>query len=153
MAIDYTTGQKQIDEAVKVFFSVFDNRSGRANITPIYDLFTDDGRIVKCLGDKPESYPIREFADSRAIILSSGNLTDFYEEEVFGKTDIFGHIAQRISIYRKEGVMSGNHFEAYGVKTMQFVYQDGVYKMYSVTWDDEREGFELDENIKKYGFK
>ncbi len=152
MTNDYTEALAQIDESMKIFFSLFDNRTKVPDLEPIYDLFIPEGRIMKCVSTEPEVYSVNEFAESRREILSGGQLRDFYEEELFSKTDIFGNIAQRISIYRKEGNMSGTHFSAYGIKTIQFVNTAGSYKIISAIWDDEREGFELDEEMKKHGF-
>ena len=143
---------KAINSLTEQFFKLFDNRSGKPNIAPIYDLFTPDGIIRKCLCDKPEVYSVKEFAKSREGILSSGELTDFFEEEVHHKTDEFGNIAQRFCIYRKSGVLNGVGFTAYGIKTIQFVNTTDGFRICAAAWDDEREGFSINDALKDYGF-
>lgn len=145
-------GLAQIDTLTRSFFSLFDNRGNLPDISRIYELFLEDGIILKCIGEKPEIYTVKEFAESRKAILSNGELLDFYEEELHCKTDIFGNIAQRICIYRKSGLLSGVAFTTFGIKTIQFVNTEDGFRMSAVAWDDEREGFAPDSFLKEKGF-
>jgi hypothetical protein len=60
------------------------------------------------------------------------------------RTDIFGGIAQRFSLYEKSGVQLGRPFLTRGVKSLQFVRTAEGWKIAAVAWDDERENQEID---------
>ncbi len=137
----------EIDEITKRFYALFTNREGIVpNVAGIHELFITEGLIVKTCGNRPEVYDLRAFVEPRERLLRGGELTDFEEEEVRERTSIMGYVAQRFSIYRKAGVFRGQPMQARGVKAMQFVRANGVWKLSAVAWDDERDGFKLEMN-------
>lgn len=134
-----------IDRLTKRFYALFSNRDGAVpNVAGIYDLFIENGVIVKTCGEVPDVYDLAGFIEPRERLLRNGELMDFQEEEVEERTLIMGYVAQRFSLYRKSGALRGERFEGRGIKTMQFVRVSGQWKMSAVAWDDEREGFTLD---------
>lgn len=132
-----------IDRLTASFFGLFSNRSGPPDLDRIFDLFVDRGLIAKCVGREPEISTLEEFIAPRRELLSNGSLTDFAEVETSETTQIFGHIAQRVSTYEKSGVLNGSRFLARGVKTFQFVETGSGWRMLAMSWDDEREGFSI----------
>jgi hypothetical protein len=134
-----------IDLLTKRFYSLFTNRDGRApNVAGIHEIFIAEGVIVKTCGEFPVVYDLKGFIEPRERLLRDGQLLEFEEEEVRERTSIVGYVAQRFSAYRKSGVLRGEPFEGRGIKTMQFVRANGMWKMSAVAWDDERDGFALD---------
>jgi len=135
------TDKAELDELVRRFFAVFTNTGGMApHVEAVYDLFIPQGIVIKNAGPVPEIYSLREFIEPRRALLTNGTLVDFEEAEVSERTDIFGNIAQRFSVYRKSGVLSGQPFSAQGMKVMQFVRTPEGWRFSSAAWDDEREG-------------
>lgn len=135
----------EIDDLTRRFYALFSNRHGAAvHLSAIYELFIQQGLIVKTCGDVPEVYDLQDFIEPRERLLSNGELVDFQEEEVREQTLIAGCIAQRFSHYAKSGVLRGVRFETIGVKTMQFIRANGNWRIMSVAWDDEREGFSIE---------
>lgn len=106
-----------IDTLVKVFFDTFTNKNGQTpNIKSIYDLLIPQGIIIKNLNASPEIYSLESFITPREQLLNDGLLAEFEEHEVKERTDILGDIAQRVCLYRKSGILSGEAFETQGVK-------------------------------------
>ncbi len=68
-----------------------------------------------------ETYTVQEFIEPRAKLVIDGSLIGFREEETDSRTVMVGNVAQRISQYRKSGVMKGERLEGKGVKVFQFV--------------------------------
>ena len=87
---------------------------------------------------------LEAFIAPRERLLNDGTLTEFHEIETAGRTDIFGNIAQRVSTYRKAGMMRGTPFESRGIKVFQFIKGPRGWRIAAVSWDDEREGFSPD---------
>lgn len=137
--------KNSIDELVSSFFNLFSVKKGyTADLSGIFKLFIPEGLIVKCSGSSPEVYNLQQFIEPREKMFNDGILSDFKEEELFEKTEIFGNIAHRLSIYKKSGFMNSQIFENKGIKTMQFIKTPRGWKISSVAWDDERDGFKID---------
>lgn len=127
-----------IDDLTHRFFNAFTtHESGELNISIIYDLFIPEGLIVKNVGPEPEIYNLKQFVEPRRVLLTSGQLVNFSEEEISEHTQIFGNIAQRFSRYRKSGTLAGTFFETEGMKTIQFIQTGHGWKMSALAWDDE----------------
>lgn len=128
-----------IDAVIAAFFGAFTNKQGFADLGRLCGLTIAQCVIVKA--SAPEIYGLEDFIAPRAKLLNGGPLAEFEEVETSSSTDIFGNIAQRLSLYRKSGILSGNRFAATGVNQFLLVRIDADWKIAAVTWDDEREGF------------
>ena len=128
-----------IDAVIAAFFGAFTNKNGAADLGRLRTLTIAQCVIVKA--SAPEIYGLEDFIAPRAKLLNGGALAEFEEIETSSSTDIFGNIAQRLSLYRKSGILSGKPFAATGVNQFLLVRMDGGWKIAAVTWDDEREGF------------
>jgi len=143
--------KQAIDELVSVFFSVFAVKKGcKTDLSIINQLFIAEALIIKNVTTAPEIYSLQSFIEPREKMLNEGTLVDFKEEELWERTEIFGNIAQRLSVYRKSGMMSGKAFEARGMKTIQFINTPDGWKMSSLAWDDEREGLSIPDEYLNY---
>ena len=135
------SAKSAIDQLVAEFFQAFSpGPGGKVDLGAIRRVFIPEGMIIKACGPVPELYTIPQFIEPRERMLNDGTLVDFLEEEVFERTDIFGNIACRFSLYRKQGTWSGQAFATRGMKTIQFVQTSDGWRMSSLLWDDERAG-------------
>lgn len=139
---------QSITVLVRAFFAVFDNRGRRRpRLGALHELC-----LPECVITKSEPFGVtvtglEAFIAPRAELLSDGRLVEFFEEEVSGRTDLFGGVAQRISVYRKSGVLDGVAFRARGVKTLQFVRTADGWRISAVAWEDERAGLSIPEGL------
>ena len=135
-----------LDELVEAFFDLFSVVDGcKVDLSKVYQLFIPQGLIIKNVSGTPEIYNLQQFIEPREKMLNEGVLVDFREEELSERTEIFGNIAHRFSLYRKSGVMSGVPFETKGMKTIQFIKTPEGWKISSLAWDDERDGLTIPE--------
>jgi hypothetical protein len=142
------TDLQAIDQLSRDFMGVFCNKDGaKPQLALIQDLFIKDGLIIKNSGPVPEIYDLDQFIRPRQRILNDGTLTEFEEHEVQARTEVFGNIAQRMAIYSKSGILSGQPFQARGIKTTQLVRTPDGWRISALAWDDEREGFVVPEAI------
>lgn len=138
----------EIDRVIRDFMGVFCNKDGaKPNLDLIHDLFIKDGLIIKNSGPVPEVFNLDQFIAPRRRILNDGTLAEFAEAEVCARTEIYGNIAQRVAIYEKSGLLSGQPFRARGVKTTQLVRTGDGWRISALAWDDEREGFRVPDEI------
>ena len=140
--------RRAIDVLVQSFFAVFDNRDGRRpRLGELHELCLPECVITKSEPSGLAVMGIEAFIAPRAELLMGGRLVDFFEEEIAGRTDLFGGVAQRISVYRKSGVLDGMAFSARGVKTLQLVQAADGWRISAVAWEDEREGLPIPEGL------
>jgi hypothetical protein len=127
-----------IDNLTKQFFDLFTNINGRIpKVKDIKNIFIEEGIIISNTTGKPIVYGLQDFIEPREKMLSDGTLTDFSENEISYKTEVFENIAQRFCLYKKSGKLNGEPFESEGMKTIQFVKIDAQWKMASVAWSDK----------------
>jgi ribosomal-protein-serine acetyltransferase len=134
----------EIDQLIRSFFALFNNRGGsRPNLAKVRELFVREGLIAKCVASTPEISTLDDFIAPRQELLSGGALIDFEEVETSETTRVFGHIAHRVSIYQKSGVLQGTPFVTRGVKSFQLIETPAGWRILGITWDDEREDFSV----------
>ncbi|MDP9019184.1 MAG: DUF4440 domain-containing protein [Candidatus Eremiobacteraeota bacterium] len=133
-----------IDALTRDFFNLFTSgQDGKADLSAITRLFIPEGLIVKSVGEVTQAYTLAQFVEPREKLLNDGTLLEFREEEISERTEIAGNIAQRLSVYKKSGILAGEHFESQGVKTLQFVKTPEGWRLSALAWDDERPGFSV----------
>lgn len=125
-----------IDELTAAFFRSFSNGSGSVDLEPMTQLFIPQALIVKTCGLNPEIYNLQQFTEPRKRLLNDGSVVGFEEHETSGRTEIFGHIAHRLSPYEKSWVANGERCTGGGVKTIQFIKTAAGWKISALAWDD-----------------
>ncbi|WP_271783839.1 GNAT family N-acetyltransferase [Aquimarina algiphila] len=136
---DNNKDRKEINNLAKTFFDLFTNANGKVpDVKMVLDLFIPSGRIINNTNEYPEIYSLEEFIIPREQLLNGGILTDFIEYEISSKTEIYKNIANRFSLYEKSGRRNGIHFESKGMKSMQFIKVNNLWKIVSIVWNDEK---------------
>jgi aminoglycoside 6'-N-acetyltransferase len=136
--------KQAIDVVTAAFYAAFRSAAGvRVELSGLYELFLPQATIVKTCGSEPTICDLPGFVVPRENLLNDGTLLDFSEHEVSERTDVFGSIAQRFSVYTSTGRRNGVAFTAYGVKSLQFVHTQHGWRIAAIAWDDERDGLVL----------
>ena len=129
------------DQLTNQFFKAVSFETGeKPDYEAIYDLFIDNGMLIKSTATEPEVATVRQFIEPRQKLVSSGRLTSFMEAEIAEMTDLFGNVAHRFCTYEKSGVQDGAAFAGRGMISIQFVMTPDGWKMSTMAWDDERIG-------------
>ena len=127
-----------IDAVVAAFFAAFTNAGGRVPAgDDLRRVLAPGATITRCAGPSVERYDVEAFIAPRLALLTGGRLRDFEEREVWSRTDGFGGVASRLSVYAKHGVLDGVPFTARGVKVMQLVRTVDGWRLVAVAWEDE----------------
>ncbi|KUL24394.1 DUF4440 domain-containing protein [Actinoplanes awajinensis] len=130
---------ENIAELVRIFFAAFtsdDDCDGR--LDALRGVFLPAALIIRTCGGEPTVYDVDGFIAPRRELLTSGELTDFAEWEVAGRTEIYGDIAQHFCTYAKSWRRDGEPHAGQGAKTLQFVRTGAGWRISAVAWDDER---------------
>ncbi|MFK8038141.1 MAG: hypothetical protein AB8B74_07625 [Crocinitomicaceae bacterium] len=126
----------KIDKVVNLFFDAFTNKSKKPNLESLHQLCLQKAIIINNTNGLCETYDLNEFIISRKEILSNGTLNNFVEHEQSKQTEVVGHIAHRISNYKKVWVSEGHQYTGIGVKMFQFARQNNDWKICAIIWDD-----------------
>lgn len=126
-----------LDGLTRDFFGAFTNKQGAPDVARLHRLFLPQAVITKGTGKTCETCDLAGFIEPRWKLLTEGRLLDFEEEEVSGRTEIFGGVAQRFSVYRKAGMLDGRPYAGRGVKMIQFVRLGGEWRISALAWEDE----------------
>jgi hypothetical protein len=130
--------QAGLDRLTSLFMASFTNTGGRRpDLAVIRDLFIPEGRIISNAGDEPVIMDLDAFIAPRQRMLTDGTLTEFSEWEISGRTERYGSVAHRFSVYGKSGFLRGERFEGRGHKTTQFLRTPAGWRICSMAWDDE----------------
>ena len=138
---DLRADEEAITDVVHAFFAAFVSGPDTATrMDELRALFVPGAVIVRTCGSAPVVYDVEGFIAPRQTLLASGDLTDFREWELSGRTDIFGDIAQHWCTYAKSWSQDGAHTTARGMKTLQLVRTTAGWRISAAAWDDERDG-------------
>jgi hypothetical protein len=136
-----------IAEIVRTFFAAFTSGPDLAvRMDALRAVFLPKAVIVRTCGGEPAVYDVDGFIAPRQELLSGGELVDFSEWELSGRTEVFGDIAQHFCSYARRGVQDGSAFTGRGMKTLQFVRTAAGWRISAAAWDDERDGLALRES-------
>ena len=141
---DPSTGEDvdlQLRRLTSAFFGAVSFETGQSpSYERLFDLFIDDGLLIKNSGATPEVSFVRQFIAPRQAMVDAGELTRFHEVETSARSEIFGNVAHRFIAYAKSGTLNGVPFEGRGMISAQFILTPAGWKMSAMAWDDERAG-------------
>jgi hypothetical protein len=129
-----------IDDLARDFYRAISFTNQHApDKDPLNILFFGEGVIVNNSFTPPLGFTAESFVTSLESDIAEGNMSQFIIHELHGKTEVYGKLAQRISVYEYNlgGETAGRLPR--GVNFMQLIQVDGNWRMLSVAWCDEDE--------------
>ena len=110
---------------------------------PHYDsinyAFIPQAQLINYIGDTAQILSISDFKKAFKLYVDSSKIQVFNEKEIYGRTDQFGNIAQRISTY-KTYINSLDIVKERGVNSFQLIKTPAGWKVSSIIWDVEKTG-------------
>ena len=130
-----------IDQLIERFFRAFDNHEGHSpGLADLNNLFAPGAVVTRTGGDEPASTGLEEFIAPRRALLSSGELTEFRESQLWHQTTVVGAIAHRLAAYEKSWWQDGAKHHGRGIKSFQLARTTRGWRILALAWDDERDG-------------
>jgi hypothetical protein len=140
---------EDLDALTRRFFAAVSFEAGqRPAYEVLHELFVENGRLIRAIGDRPEITTVEQFIEPRQRSVDSGELSAFNESETAEITEVFGNVAHRFSTYAKHGVLGGAPFTGRGMISTQFVRTPEGWKISSMAWDDERPGLTVPDHYR-----
>ncbi len=146
MTMDDSSASNALDALMTAFFQAVSFAEGeQPHYARIYDLFIQEGVLIKASGATPEIATVAQFIAPRQRMVDAQELTQFQETERAYTQDLFGNVAQRFSVYDKHGTMQGVRTVGKGKIATQFVRTPKGWQISAMAWDDERPGLTIPE--------
>lgn len=98
--------------------------------------FIPQAQLINFIADTAQILSISDFAKAYKNYIETTHINYFFETEMFGRTDQFGNIAQRISTY-KTFINSPDVVSERGVNSFQLIKTPGGWRVSSIIWDVE----------------
>jgi len=135
---------RAIDYVTEDFYESLSFMDGEMpDLDTVRDLFFEEGLLINMSFGKPVTYTVGSFTAALEQQIEEGQLTQFMQRELYSKTEIFGRIAQRTSVYE----YSLAYFEIEnlpkGVNYIQFIQVDDIWRISSMAWSDEGENYRV----------
>ena len=129
--------EKAIDKAVLDAYNSIGFKMGEQ---PYYDgikkFFIPQAQLINFRSDSAQITSINQFIYVFRTFVETDDVKAYSEKEIFGKTEQFGRIAERISNYKAVIINSDTTIER-GVNSFQLIKTNNGWKVSSIIWDLE----------------
>jgi hypothetical protein len=129
-----TAIKKAVDDAYR---SIGFKQGQSPNYNGIRNHFIPQAQFLSFRGDSLDLLTLDQFISNYKSTVESTGMKSFYEEEIYGRTDQYGNIAQRISTYRSY-VNTMDSVVERGVNSFQLVKTPNGWRVSSIIWDIEK---------------
>jgi hypothetical protein len=137
---------RAIDYVTEDFYESLSFQDGeQPDLGTVKELFYGDGILINNSFAKPVEFTLETFTQTIESQVAEGNLQQFMQRELFSKTEVFGKIAQRISVY--EYTLSDHEIKNLprGINYIQYIMVDDHWYINSMVWCDENENYRVPE--------
>ena len=135
---------RAIDYVTEDFYESLSFMDGELpDLETVRSLFYADGLLVNNSFGKAIKYTADSFIESLEEQIEDGRLTQFMQRELFSKTEIFGRVAQRVSVYEYSLVYHEIEDLPRGINYIQFVQDNDNWLITSMAWNDESENYRV----------
>jgi len=130
----------EIDYLTKDFYQAISfGHSEPPNFTPVKILFYGVGILINNSFSKPITFTAESFVKAMESQVAEGTIEQFMQRELHSKTEIFGKVAHRISVYEYNFADHEMQKLPRGINFIQFVQIEGHWRILSMAWSDENE--------------
>ncbi len=130
----------EIDYLVNDFYkSISFARSVPPDFSLVKILFYGSGILINNSFSTPITFTAESFIETMESQVAEGTIEQFMERELYSKTEVFGKVAHRISVYEYNFADHERQRLPRGVNFIQFVQIEDNWCILSMAWYDENE--------------
>jgi hypothetical protein len=135
---------RAIDYVTEDFYESLSFMDGEMpDLETVQSLFYSDGLLINNSFGRPIKFTAESFVEDLETKIEAGQLLQFMQRELYSKTEIFGRIAQRVSVYEYSFVYHEIDNLPRGINYIQFVQDDDIWRISSMAWNDESENYRV----------
>ncbi|MDB5007671.1 MAG: hypothetical protein JWQ84_403 [Mucilaginibacter sp.] len=135
---------RAIDYITEDFYESLSFQDGELpDLETVRELFYNEGLLINNSFGKPIKFTADTFTMTLEAQIADGTLQQFMQRELYSKTEIFGKIAQRMSVYEYSFADHGTENLPRGINYIQYVLVDDHWRFTSMAWNDENENYQI----------
>ncbi|WP_207421407.1 hypothetical protein [Desertivirga brevis] len=136
----------QIDHLTQKFYeSICFSHEKYPNLDQLQELFYGDGKLVNGNFDNPLEFTVQSYMQAIMHQIEEGNAEFYSIQEIADVTEVFGNTAHRVSVYEHASRPNSEQPWKRGVNYIQFIFNEGSWRIISMLWNDEKEGLKVPE--------
>jgi hypothetical protein len=130
----------EIDDLTRDFYKAVSFSNDKApEQDKVTILFHGDGIIINNSFRNPLGFSAASFVSSLESEIAAGTMSRYLVHELHAKTELFGKLAHRVSVYEYNLGEDTSGRLSRGVNYIQFIEADGNWRILSMAWCDEDE--------------
>jgi hypothetical protein len=130
----------EIDDLTRDYYKAISFRNEHApDLSAVNILFYNEGILVNNSFRRPTGFSAASFVTALESEIAAGSMTQYLIHELHARTEIYGKLAQRISVYEYDLGEETSGRLPKGVNYIQFVKNDDNWRILSMAWYDENE--------------
>jgi len=138
-----------ITKAVHDAYAAISFKEGeKPRYNEIKSYFIPEAQLINFRTNTAQVTGIDQFVELYKQFMESSHIHLFYEEELFGRTEQFGRIAERISTYVTY-INTRDTAAERGVNSFQLIKTKNGWKVSSIIWDVEKPSLKVPEYYLK----
>jgi hypothetical protein len=135
---------RAIDYVTEDFYESLSFQDGELpDLENVKELFYEDGLLINNSFGKPMQFTAESFTATLEAQIAAGTVMQFMQRELYSQTEIFGKIAQRISVYEYSFADSEMEHLPKGINYIQYIQVDDNWRITSMVWNDENENYQV----------
>ena len=135
---------RAIDYITEDFYESLSFQDGELpDLETVLGLFYADGLLVNNSFGKPVTFTADTFVLALESQIAAGTLLQFMQRELYSKTEVFGKVAQRLSVYEYNFADHDIENLPRGISYIQFILVDDNWRITSMAWSDENENYQI----------
>ncbi|MDF2432396.1 MAG: hypothetical protein JWP44_2027 [Mucilaginibacter sp.] len=135
---------RAIDYITEDFYESLSFQDGELpDLETVRELFYDEGLLINNSFGKPIKFTAETFTMALESQIADSTVLQFMQRELYSKTEIFGKIARRVSVYEYSFADGDSGSLPRGINYIQYILFDDHWRITSMTWNDENENYQI----------
>ncbi|MFD2872232.1 hypothetical protein ACFS5N_07130 [Mucilaginibacter ximonensis] len=116
------------------------------DVTTLHSIFHGAGLMVNNTAQEAVLYTAESFVQDIESRIALGEIAQFTQREIYSRTELFGKVAQRISVYEYSFYDYEQDRNPRGINFIQYVKIGENWNITSMVWNDENEDYQIPED-------
>lgn len=117
------------------------------NLDALQGLFFGEGHLIDHSFAQTMEYTLSSFIQALMKQIDLGNADFFVQQEIADRTQVFGAMAQRMSVYEFSTTKDATIPWKKGICIIQFIFKGDKWLISSMIWRDEGKEFKIPEEL------
>jgi hypothetical protein len=133
-----------IDNLTAQFYeSISFKNSVIPDVLSLHQIFSGEGLLINNSFVEPVMFTAESFIQELEAQVANGEIKQYIQRELYSKTELFGKVAQRLSVYEYSFSDYVQDQMPRGINFIQYVKIGDSWNIASMIWNDENENYQI----------